>query len=111
MQGWNHLLMAAMLLAPGAAMAGVPGPVCGAPEVLEIVARMLVRRGPPAVIVAPPVGEVPTDRPDTVLCAIRVQREVFDTNHFGAIPQYREQTYEYTVRYGFNGLFVTAEGG
>jgi len=28
-------------------MAGVPSPVCGAPEVLEIVARILNERGSP----------------------------------------------------------------
>jgi hypothetical protein len=105
------LLTAAMLLAPAAAMAGVPGPACGTPEVLEIVARILNEHGLPALFVAAPVGQVPTSRPDTVLCAVRLQREVFDTNRFGSIPQYRERTYEYTVRRGYNGVFVTGEGG
>lgn len=110
MQPYASLIAGALLL-PTTAMAGVPGPVCGAPEVLEIVARLLDERGLPALIVAPPVGQAPTSRPDTVLCAVRLQREVFDTNRFGAVPQYFQQTYEYTVRRGLNGLFVTAAGG
>lgn len=107
----KRLLVLAAVFAPVAAMAGTPGPVCGAPEVLEIVARILSERGVPARIAAPPIGQVPTSRPDTVLCAVRLQREVFDTNRLGTVPQFREQTYEYTVRRGFNGLFVAAAGG
>ena len=111
MQPWIGLLTATMLFTSGAAMAGVPGPVCGAPEVLDIVSRILEEHGLSAVIVAPPIGQAPTSRPDTVVCAVSLQREVFDTNRFGSVPQYRAQTYEYTVRRGFNGLFVTPEGG
>jgi len=50
------LIMAAGFLAPARAMAGVPSPVCGAPEVLKIVARLLNERGLLALIVAPPAG-------------------------------------------------------
>ncbi len=103
--------MAVLLLAPAAARAGVPIPLCGTPEVLDIVSRILEERGLSALIVAPPVGQVPTSRPDTVLCSVSLQRVVFDTNRFGSVPLYRAGIYEYTVRRGFNGLFVTPAGG
>ena len=89
----------------------MPGPLCGAPEVLDIVSRILEERGLSALIVAPPVGQAPTSRPDTVLCSVNLQRVVFDTNRFGSVPLYRAEIYEYTVRRGFNGLFVTPAGG
>jgi len=52
----NCLIMAAGFPALASAMAGVPGPAWGAPEVLDIVARILNERGSPALIVAPPVA-------------------------------------------------------
>ena len=100
-----------MLFAPAAARAGVPGPLCGTPEVLGIVSQILEERGLSAQIVAPPVGQAPTSRPDTVLCSVNLQRQVFDTNRFGSVPLYRTTIYEYTVRRGFNGLFVAPAGG
>ncbi len=53
---YDCLIMAAGFPAPATAMAGVPGPAWGAPEVLDIVARILNERGSPALIVSPLVG-------------------------------------------------------
>ena len=111
MQLRNCLIVAALLLAPAAARAGVPVLLCGTPEVLGIVSQILEERGLSALVVAPPVGQAPTSRPDTVLCSVNLQRVVFDTNRVGSVPLYRAELYEYTVRRGVNGGFVTPAGG
>lgn len=103
------ILLASALAIP-AAMAHA-GPVCGSPEVLETVARMIAARGSDARIEPGPAGQVPTAQPHTVLCAVRVLERFYDTNRFDLAPQYRHQVYEFTVRQGRNGLFVDALSG
>ena len=87
------------------------GPVCNSPEVLEVIARMSAARGRDARIEPGPAGQIPTEQPHTVLCAVRVLERFYDTNRFDLAPQYRHQVYEFTVRRGRNGLFVDAVSG
>ena len=87
-----------------------PRPVCGRSEVLDVVADDIAGRGLDAVILPGSVGQIPSALPDTVRCAVRLQTTVFDTNRFGAVPQYRLSVLDYTVRAGRNGLFVDVAG-
>lgn len=88
-------------------LAADPGPVCGRPEVLDMVAEILARRGTPALIEAG-AGEIPTREANTVRCAVRLNTRFYDTDRYGYVPQYRAATFQYLVRAGQNGLFVTA---
>lgn len=110
--------LAALLLAGGGAVLGPPAwagepprPVCGRPEVLDVVADDLAGRGIDAAILGNSVGQVPTALSDTVRCSVRLQTALFDTNRFGSVPQRRLSVLDYTVRVGRNGLFVDVVGG
>ena len=83
-----------------------PVPVCARNEVLDIVADDVARRGIAATIVPGSIGQVPTARPSTVRCAVRLQTTYYDTDRYGVVPQVRLTTVEYSVRAGRNGLFV-----
>lgn len=87
-----------------------PQPVCSRAEVLNVVANDIAQRGVTAVIVAGSVGEIPTARPDTFRCSVRVQTTYYDTNRYGTVPQVRLSILQFTVRAGRNGLFVDAVG-
>ena len=97
-------------LGPPAHAGEPPRPVCGRNEVLDVVADDIAQRGLDAVILPGSVGQIPGALPDTVRCAVRLQATVFDTNRFGAVPQYRLSVLDYTVRAGRNGLFVDVAG-
>ena len=71
-----------------------PGPVCGSPEVLRVVEQLVAERGLAAVIDPGSVGEGPTARPQTVLCAVRLHGEFYDTDRFGPVPQPWTQRFE-----------------
>lgn len=75
-----------------------------------MVAEILTRRGTPALIEAG-AGEVPTREANTVRCAVRLNTRFYDTDRYGYAPQYRAATFQYLVRTGQNGLFVTAADG
>ena len=99
-------LVAVLTLAAVPCLAQESGPVCGRPEVLAAVADELAQRGSEAVIQPDAVGQVPTRDTKTVLCAVRLTTQFFDTNRFGYEPQYRAETFQYYVRAARNGLFV-----
>ncbi len=90
--------------------AAPPQPVCARNEVLDVVADDIAQRGVTTVIMPGSVGEIPTARPDTFRCSVRVQTTYFDTNRYGTVPQVRLSILEFTVRAGRNGLFVDAVG-
>lgn len=98
----------ALLLSAPACAFEVPLSVCGRPEVLEVVADDLARKGPGTTLVAGNFGEVPGLQAGTVRCSVQVSTRYFDTNRFGYIPQIRQAIIGYTVRMGRNGLFVDA---
>ena len=93
------------LAVPGPALAH-DGPVCGSREVLDAVARLLVQAGSGARVEAGSVGQVPTARPDTVLCAVRLLDRFYDTNRFGVVPLVQPEVFEYTVRRVRTSLLV-----
>ena len=103
-------LAVVLSLAASPSPATNPGSVCSRPEVLDMVAEMLARRGTPALIEAG-VGEIPTREANTVQCAVRLNTRFYDTDRYGYVPQYRAATFQYLVRTGQNGLFVTAADG
>ena len=92
-------------------LAREPGPLCGHPEVLEQVAEILARRGSPARIEAGGVGEVPTSDQRIVRCAVRLTSRFYDTDRYGYAPQHQASVFQYLVRAGQNGLFVSAADG
>ena len=102
---------AVLAIAASGAVAAHPGPVCGSPEVLGIIARLVAAQGNAAQIEPGPAAQVPTASPQTVLCAVRVLETFYDTNRFDLVPQYQHKIYEFTVRQGRNGLFVEAVNG
>ncbi len=109
----RQVWLAAVVLAslgPAARSAGLPQPVCGRDEVLDLVAGDIARSGMDAVIVPGSIGETPTARADTVRCAVRLQATSYDTNRYGYVPQVRLMILEFTVHAGRNGLFVHAIG-
>lgn len=103
-------VLAAPVAAPVAALADA-GPVCGRPEVLDVVDGILAARGSAARIEAGMVGQAPAANPAAALCAVRLLDRYYDTSRFGPVPQYVERTFRFTVRRARNGLFVDASGG
>lgn len=97
------------LAAPASVLAH-DGPLCGSPEVLGAVARLLAQAGSGARIADVSVGQVPTARQDTVLCAVRVLDRFYDTNRFGLDPLVRPEVFEYTVRRAGTGVLVSPVG-
>ncbi len=87
------------------------GPVCGRPEVLAKVADGLAQSGLSAAVDLTGAGQVPTADGRIVRCAVRLTTQYFDTNHYGFTPQYQTRVFEYFVRAGRNGLFVSAVDG
>ena len=85
-------------------------PVCGSPEVLEAVVRLLVQTGSAAQVEAASVGQVPTARLDTVLCGVRLLNRFYDTNRFGLLPLVQAEVFEYTVRRVRGSLLVVPVG-
>lgn len=84
--------------------------VCESPEVLARVAGVLGARGRAGVL-APLAGQVPTALPEVVSCAVMLREVSYDTDRCGLRPITHEQSIEYTVRRGRNGLFVSVAEG
>ena len=100
--------LALLLLLSGPALAEPLVSVCARAEVLDIVADDIARRGTATLIVPGDFGQVPTARPDTVRCAVRVSTRTIDTNSRGYVPLDQISIVEFSVRTGENGLFVGA---
>ena len=98
------------LVLPAPVLAG-DGPICGNAAVLDAVAGLLSKAGSAAQVDDRGVGQVPTARPDTVLCAVRLRDQFYDTNRFGLVPILRPEVFQYTVRRAPTALFVTAYRG
>jgi len=98
------------LVIPAPALAG-DGPICGSVAVLDAVAGLLSKAGSRAQVDGRSVGQVPTARPDTVLCAVRLRDQFYDTNRFGLIPIVQPDVFQYTVRLARTALLVTAYRG
>lgn len=90
---------------PAVAAEVVP-PVCGAPEVLQLVSERLGRAGTPTVIEVGSVGQAPGARPDLVNCAVRVHVAVYDTNRGGMQPVEVVRVYQYGLELRRNGAFL-----
>ena len=96
-------------LAASPLLADNPKTVCGRPEVLDMVTDMLIRRGSAARIEpGGAAGEIPTREANTVRCAVRLSARYHNTDRYGYAPQFQSATFQYFVRTGQNGLFVTA---
>ncbi len=87
------------------------GPICGNAVVLDAVAGLLSKAGSGAQIDGRSVGEVPTTRPDTVLCTVRLRDRFYDTNRFGLVPVVRPEVFQYTVRRARTALLVAPYRG
>jgi len=98
------------LVIPLPACAG-DGPVCGSAAVLDAVAGLLSKVGSDAQVDGRSIGQVPTARADTVLCAVRLRDQFYDTTRFGLIPIVRPDVFQYTVRRARTALLVTAYQG
>ncbi len=102
--------LAALLLLPGAvaAQAEVPPvePVCGLPEVLQVVAYELEARGVHGQLDPHGVGERSTPGAVTALCSVKVLLPFYDTDRFGSAPQYRLVVRSYQVRHQAHSLIV-----
>lgn len=98
------------LVIPFPALAG-DGPICGSTAVLDAVAGLLSKAGNDAQVDGRSVGQVPTARADTVLCAVRLRDQFYDTNRFGLIPIVRPDVFQYTVRRARTALLVAAYQG
>jgi hypothetical protein len=98
------------LVIPLRALAG-DGPICGSTAVLDAVAGLLSQAGRNAQVDDRSVGQVPTARPDTVLCAVRLRDQFYDTNRFGLVPIVQPDVFQYTVRRARTALLVTPYRG
>jgi hypothetical protein len=98
------------LVLPVPVLAG-DGPICGSRVVLDAVAGLLSKAGSDAQVDGRSVGQVPTARPDTVLCAVRLTDQFYDTSRFGLVPILRPEVFQYTVRRARSALLVTAYPG
>ncbi len=98
------------LIIPMPALAG-DGPICGSAAVLDAVAGLLSKAGSNAQVDDRSVGQVPTARADTILCAVRLRDQFYDTNRFGLIPIVRPAVFQYTVRNTRTALLVAAYQG
>lgn len=91
---------------PAPVLAG-DGPICGSAVVLDAVAGLLAKAGSGAQVDRRSVGQVPTAQPDTVLCAVRLTDQFYDTTRFGPVPIIRPELFQYTVRRACTALLVT----
>ena len=82
------------------------GPVCGLPEVLDVVAQELAAQGVHGGLDERSVGERSMPGGATVLCAVKVLLPYYDTDHFGYAPQFRLVVRTYRVRRQPNSLLV-----
>ena len=98
------------LVLPTPVLAG-DGPICGSAVVLDAVAGLLSKAGSSAQVDGRSVAQVPTARPDTVLCAVRLTDRFYDTSRFGLVPIIRPEVFQYTVRRARTALLVMAYRG
>ena len=82
-------------------------PVCGLPEVLQVVARELEERGVHGELDEGSVGELSGPGSTTALCSVKVLLPYYDTAQFGEAPQYRMVVRGYRVRHQPRSLVVT----
>ncbi|MGI4953528.1 MAG: hypothetical protein ACRYGM_17120 [Janthinobacterium lividum] len=98
------------LALPAPVLAG-DGPICGSTVVLDAVTSLLSQAGSDARVDGRSVAQVPTARLDTVLCAVRLRDEYYDTSRFGPVPILRPEVFQYTVRRARTALLVTPYRG
>ena len=98
------------LALPAPVLAG-EGPICGSAVVLDAVTSLLSQAGSNARVDGRSIGQVPTAQPDTVLCAVRLTDQFYDTSRFGLVPILRPEVFQYTVRRARTALLVTPYRG
>ncbi len=98
------------LTLPGPILAA-DGPICGSRVVLDAVAGLLSKAGSFAQVDGRSVGQVPTAQPDTVLCAVRLTDQFYDTRRYGLVPVVRPEVFQYMVRRARTALLVTPYQG
>lgn len=81
-------------------------PVCGLPEVLQVVAYELEARGIHGQLDPHGIGEHSAPGALTALCSVKVLLPFYDTDHFGEAPQYRLVLHSYQVRHQAHSLVV-----
>ena len=81
-------------------------PVCGLPEVLQVVAYELEARGFHGELDPRGVGERSAPGAATALCSVKVLLPFYDTDRFGSAPQYRMVVHSYQVRHQAHSLVV-----
>jgi hypothetical protein len=92
-------LLAAGLATPIPVQSGpVAAPVCALPEVLDVVAAELQKRGVHGELDGTSVGEKTEPGAPTALCSVRVLLPYYDTDRFGEGTQYRMVVRSYRVR-------------
>lgn len=82
------------------------GPVCGLPQVLQVVSEQLADRGIQAELDGRSVGERSAPGEAVTLCSVKVLLRGYNTDAYGYAPTYRMEVRGYEVRRMPNSFLV-----